>query len=156
MIKRIQVSSGIICFGLIVLSLSILSCGKKGSPKPPEELAPSPIGAFAAAGAVHGVMLSWQAPTTDSNGDPLLNLSGFRVKRAFYVPDEDLDFTVVAEINVNADGVAAYTYTDADVAPGKSYEYAVVGVNDDAVEGRAPYNLRVRFTGESSSVETIM
>lgn len=48
-----------------------------------------------------------------------------------------------------------FRYSDKGIVPGKRYNYQVIGVNADDVEGLAPKTLRVTFNGVDSKVETI-
>lgn len=147
---------------LFVVLLS--SCGRRGSPKPPEATAPSPVKYLTAAGTVNSVVLTWQAPDTQADGDELLNLERFIVKRSKYEKDEAPDFEEIGEMPFQAaeSGPAQpepkqareYIFTDQDVQPGKQYEYEVLPENDDGVEGRPSAVIRVTFTGESSYFES--
>lgn len=149
-----------VCVVLLVLAVS---CGKKGSPKPPEAIAPSPVKYFALRGTVDSVILTWQAPDEDASGNTLTDLAGFAVKRNDYVKDKRPDFEEIAEIPVAEVGEGEdadvlepveYSYTDTSVEPGKQYEYLVVPVNEDGVEGATTSVMRVTFVGESSVFES--
>lgn len=150
---------------LFFVSLSVLlaACGKKGPPRPPEAIAPDPIEFFEARGTVDGVQLRWQAPQRDASGEPLTDLAGFVVQRNRYSKERSPDFEEIALIEVRPeDGEeqapsrkpVSYAYEDSDVQPGSQYEYMVLPINDDGVEGRPASVLRVTFIGEASVVET--
>lgn len=151
-------------FSFTLIGLS--ACGKKTNPRAPEALAPSSVKFLTARATVQSVDLRWEAPSTDASGDPLLDLSGFVVKRSLVLPDEDEDFETIAEVPLkeksttraarSRDGSQgeAYSYSDQDVVAGKKYQYLVLGVNEDDVEGDASSSVRVTFIGESSVIES--
>lgn len=157
---------------VLVLGLAV-NCGKKGDPKPPEETAPSAVKYLVARASVESVVLEWYAPTSDASGDPLINLVGFVVRRSIYEKGESPDFERIAEITYNPsesvskqqppeptgqvdkDVGEMFSYEDRQVEPGKKYEYIVLPVNEEGVEGEAAQIIRVTFTGESSLIENL-
>lgn len=48
-----------------------------------------------------------------------------------------------------------YSFIDATAQPGKRYDYVVVPINEDGVEGAINSGYRVLFTGESSSIQKL-
>ena len=145
---------------ILGMLLVVASCGKKGPPIPPEATAPSPVSYFSAAGTVEGVRLSWTVPDTDASGKRLRDLAGFVVARNEFEQGKRKRFQELLVIDIDADDEEQllrkqYDVLDRDVKPGSRYEYVVYPYNDDGVEGRASSVLRVRFTGESSSVEVL-
>ena len=143
----------------LVVALLLISCGRKGSPKPPEEFAPSPVKYLSARGTVNSVVLTWESPVTDASGEDLEDLAGFVVKRNIYDEEEDPDFDEIAEIEVRLSEEAVeqpqsqYSFSDGAVEAGQVYDYMVLPVNEDGVDGVAGTVLRVTFIGESSRVE---
>ncbi len=143
-----------------------IACGKKTNPRAPEALAPSSVKFLTARTSVNSVDLRWEAPSTDASGDKLIDLTGFVVKRALVLPDEDPDFDIIAELPLRANEVAktatpaetsaakAYSFSDTNVKAGEKYQYLVLGVNEDDVEGEASSSVRVTFIGESSVIES--
>lgn len=150
----------ILCLCLCVLVC--VGCGRKGRPRPPEEIAPGEVLYFTAMGTLEGVQLSWQAPVTDARGEPLLNLAGFVVKKRSIVDKGESDFEDIAEMsakasaNVMSQGAKSddskYGFLDRDVAPGKRYEYVVHAVDENGAKGRFSPIMRVTYIGESSIV----
>ena len=111
------------------------------------------------------VVLMWQAP--ESAAEPLL-LTHFVVYRTSYKKDEEPDFEELGQVAAaeppqdNTELKASqnqpakiYSWRDPNVDAGKQYEYKVVGVNEDGVEGEAGAKLRVTFLGESSYFEAL-
>lgn len=147
----------------LVAALLLVSCGKKAPPRPPEALAPSPVKFLTASATVDGVTLFWQSPSTTASGDPLEDLHGFVIERSEHEKGEEPDFDTLVELALpetsepSKEGTEAskrFSYKDTSVKAGKSYEYSVVGVNEDGVEGAALSTIRVTFIGESSVIET--
>lgn len=153
--------------------LAYVGCGRKGSPKAPEETAPSQVRFFTATPQTNGVMLSWEAPLMNAEGKELVDLEGFLVQRNMRVIGEDSDFETIHELKVlppaqvtaeapaptktpaETSQVVKYTYQDTDLQAGKVYEYVIIPYNEDDVEG-VPSNLfRITFSGESSVVESL-
>lgn len=153
---------------LLVLSLC-LACGRKGSPKPPEATAPSPVQFLVATGQLSSVTLSWQAPKTNAQGKDLVDLDQFVVVRDEFVRGEDPDFEEVGNVKFEgyeelpADGspdvvqrkTKQYAFVDDKVELGKSYSYMVLPENGSGVRGQPSSVLRVRFTGETSVIDTL-
>ncbi len=146
-------------FVICLLMLLVLACGKKTAPRPPEALAPAPVKLLSAKASVDALILKWDAPSANASGDRLIDLKGFIVKRADADTGDDLDFDVIAELGLDksdakrADTSKSYLYRDSKVEPGKKYQYLVVGVNEDDVEGAASTSIKVTFIGESSIIE---
>lgn len=142
-------------FLLIMFAFSLVACGRKGEPRPPEVLAPSPVRFLTAAGEIDGITLSWFAPTTDASGDGLVDLTHFLVEKGESKPGEPTDFEFLKKIEVVGEPAEnqQYSFIDADVQPGKIYDYRVTANNNRGGQGLPPHILRVTFVGQSSVVE---
>jgi hypothetical protein len=153
-IARTALFRGCFLIVFVALLLSNTACGKKGAPKPPEVSAPSPVGQFAAQVSQDAISLSWVAPVTDSRGETIVDLSSFKIRRRVLSREQRGTFETIAEMPVKpVEDIAPYTYVDQDVSVGKLYDYSVVPVNEDGVEGRPQYVVRVKFHGQGSTVE---
>src|SRR5579862_2289588 len=64
--------------------------------------------------------LSWYPSTTNTDGDPLTNLAGYKV----YYGTTSLTYTHVVNVGLT-DNPAAPNYTLADLAAGNTYYFAV-------------------------------
>ena len=142
------------------LVFAVCACGKKGSPKPPEETAPSAAGAFDAVAKDNAIILSWTAPETNALGEPLDDLVQFVVMRKLLKSGSSSSrFQTIAKLVVveNKEAVkeSSYKYTDKDVQKGRRYEYIVVPVNSKGVSGSTGLVLRVIFFGKSSVIEAV-
>ena len=143
---------------VLCIVLFVVSCGRKGPPRPPEDFAPQQVVGFDARGDVEGVLLSWSAPTKTANGDALVDLAEFEIRRAI---EEDGEFerpdtiATVPFIDIQKpDGSAhIFTWRDRKVTPGIRYRYDAVAVNDSGTEGTASPPLLVTFRGNSTQVQ---
>lgn len=148
--------------GIVLLATILLfGCGRKGAPQPPEAIAPRPVKNLSVQGTITSIRLHWEAPDKTASGDALKDLAGFVVKRNEYERGERADFDDIAEVSLkeksedaeDSSGEELYSYEDTSVEPGKWYEYVVVAENEDGIEGGAADVLRLRFVGESSTFE---
>ena len=150
----------------LLLGVFLISCGKKGLPKPPEYLAPMPVTNFMASGSLEGVKVSWIPPLKNADGGDLKDLDRFFVYRSIVVKDESPEYELIQEIALVEEletteklnektGPRVYSYLDKDVKPGKEYDYYVVAVNQGGTKGKESPILRVTFIGQSSAVRII-
>ena len=157
MIYRAMLST-VICIIFMLTSLSIVSCGKKNSPKPPEYLAPVAVRFFTASGVLEGINLNWLPPDKTAKGDELIDLGRFLIYRSPVEDGEADDFETIQEIVVASEPGQAfekdkqYTAIDKDVKPGYEYDYFVVPVNLGGTKGGISPILRVKFVGEASII----
>ncbi|MFN8389077.1 MAG: hypothetical protein U0136_02160 [Bdellovibrionota bacterium] len=169
---------------LFVVVLLSFGCGRKGAPKPPEEGAPDAVQFLTAKADVNSVVINWAAPDVDASGNKLKNLDAFIVKKAVVVGIKAASPTKVARIDAadvvapsptgqpatapapaggqGAAGLGApkrtvkqYGFKDTDVQVGKTYQYSITPINTDGVEGAADRMIRVKFQGESSTIENL-
>jgi hypothetical protein len=142
---------------VVVLAVSASACGKKASPKPPQDIAPAQVERFVAKGTVDGVQLTWGPPLTTANGGALVDLAGFVVWRSLVEEGRESDFERIAEIPYRSqDGVdkaaEQYSHLDSDVRPGGKYDYYISAFNQALDDGSPSTRLRVTYIGESSVV----
>ncbi len=77
---------------LVVVTLFLAACGKKGPLVPPEALAPATITDLRAIQRNSMLNICWTAPSREQTGKPLKNLSAFRIyKREVLPPSEDCE-----------------------------------------------------------------
>jgi hypothetical protein len=65
-----------------ILLASVLACGLKNSPLPPQAVQPEPPTNLAARSVVEGVELTWRRPTRYSGGERMNDLDYMAVERA--------------------------------------------------------------------------
>ncbi len=144
---------------VLILTAPLIGCGKKGNPKPPESTAPTSVVSLTATGEISAIVLSWEAPDTNVNGDQLTDLAGFVVRRSPVLKDTDPEFETVAELtleDVKGEGTPPrFSFKDTGVLPGKRYQYQVLAVNGDGTASSAGAGVRVTFKGESSVIEQL-
>ncbi len=140
------------------LLIATIGCGKYGSPKPPENLAPGSVRLFTASASFDGVELSWIPPSTKATGDALNDLNTFLVKRTLLKDGKIVSQRPIAEIRYDFTAGQSglekqLVYKDRAVRPGQVYEYSVFAINDDGQSGLPGPIVRVTFRGEASPIE---
>ncbi len=145
--------------GVLLLSVfALANCGRKGSPRPPEENAPSAVQYLSARGAVRTVSLSWQAPLATASGGQLKDIASFVIQRRDVVGEETNNFEDVGVLSLEPETKLKdrrFTFEDPSVVPGRKYDYIVFGRQGDGLNGETNKIIRVSFRGETSTVETI-
>lgn len=163
-------------FALVVLA--ILGCGKKANPKPPEESAPAQVRNLNVIVEEAAIVLTWDAPESDSLGDPLSDLGKLLVNRAEVEKGERGAVETIAEIDpplavldrLKADsregGIRGgsepaagatepqFSFRDEKVVAGGKYDYVIVPTDSAGVLGLPSKTIRVTFIGKTSIVES--
>jgi predicted small lipoprotein YifL len=107
-------------------------CGRKGPPRPPEDVAPRPLADLAASNVKDGVQLSWSRPQLYADGTRMTDLGGFIVERA---TRDALTYQRIAELAVTDRDrfrqIKRFKHVDHDVIPGVAYRYRVVSFTLD-------------------------
>jgi hypothetical protein len=168
--KRFKRRTGVIlCIVSLQLLLICAACGRKGAPRPPEEVAPRAVQFFTVRGDTSAVVLQWSEPEENASGDRLKNLDAFYVRRAEVVNSVAKSFERIGRVDL-AEALAPapttvppaphsgrtlrqFQFRDTDVQIGHTYDYTVTAVNTDDIEGETIKTLRVKFAGESTTVE---
>jgi hypothetical protein len=86
---------------------------------------PAPTNSATGGSATGSVTLSWEAPTSNTDGTPLTNLSGYRIYYGF----SPTDLSQTVEIN----GVGIQTYVLDDLPSGTWY-FAVMALDSSGDE----------------------
>jgi hypothetical protein len=117
---------------LCLLTVAALSCGRKGPPRPPEDVLPRRIADLGASNTADGIQLSWRRPESYASGERMTDLGGFMVERA---SGAALDYQRVAVLEVTDRDrfrqVKRFKHLDRDVTPGVAYRYRVVSFTVD-------------------------
>ena len=142
---------------IILLSLLLMSCGKKSQPKPPEERAPAAVRSARIEPGSKNLKLIWQGPVETASGDEIMYLESFQILRREIRKDSSRSYIEIADINIpeDADPNKEYVYDDKDIELGKVYDYLIIPVNDEGIEGLPASSLRVSFLGDGSVVELL-
>jgi hypothetical protein len=113
------------------VAASALACGRKTNPKPPELVAPRPVGELALSSTAEGVALRWSRPTEYVDGSSMEDLGGFVIERSRY----NSPFRELARVPVTDRGRfqkrKRFEYVDRSVMEGASYHYRVVAFTTD-------------------------
>ena len=123
--------------GALVSELSAFVSAEASADEMPPE-APRNLSAVPDAADFGRVVLSWNAPLKDANGDELTGLSGYAVFRSEETTDS---FVRVVQ-------TAASEYTDTGLEESKTYWYTVAAVDGVGNESGRATAVRVRTQGE--------
>jgi hypothetical protein len=169
---------------IICCVISTLSCGRYGKPLPPEKFSPSTVTDLEVIPEEKSINFHWTAPQTDTRGEELMKLKGYRIyRRTLLASDKLLDpkaeynllFTVedrsiekleelreeaIKELKTSrkialTKEERASKYTDDTVLQGESYLYKIVPFNHRWVDGDVDTIVKVDFKGAGSSIEKI-
>ncbi len=139
--------------------LFAVSCGRKGPPKPPEEIAPQSVRFLEIIPADKGVKLRFQAPLKTVGGDEIIGLKVFSIGRRLLSKDSSERFLVIAELEfdelIDNPKTRWFEYEDQSISTGGQYEYVVVAEDDSSYVSKSPYILRVTFLGANSVIENL-
>lgn len=135
---------------LTALVLSLAACGKKGPVQPHSVASPVAAPAFSAVQMGEGIVLTWQRPGLNQDGTPLIDLSGFRIERAHYAPDDpcpecrEAEAVLIADLDLDyfpAGGLQddQLFWTDNRITPGRGYFYRLIAVNRAGRAGQAAH-----------------
>ncbi|SNB47228.1 lipoprotein [Geobacter sp. DSM 9736] len=155
---------------VLLISLVLSGCGRKGQLIPPEALVPAPISDLRVAQQGEKFLVSWSPPLRDEGGRKLGELGGFLILRRVVLPPKedceqcpnayhllkrvDLDYLQ----DVTRLG-ALYFLSDPSAATGTTYQYKALSVKADGTVSRdsnkarrkkvsppPPPRIQVRFT----------
>lgn len=123
---------------ILVLWFLAGACGKKETPFPPDLTLPGPVRDLKVYQLGDALAVSWAFPRENLLGQPLVQLTGFRVYRAVAsgaTPAAGCapDFVLVADIDLAYPKVAevqgeTVTFRDQDLRPGRCYSYRVAAL----------------------------
>lgn len=144
---------------LPLLSVVLLSCGRKGSPVAPRPLAPAAVGALHAEPLDNAIVVSWSRPGRNVDGSPLADLLEFRLSRAVGAAlppraPERPAFSLLATVRAEQPDNAAvqgsqYAFRDdggaQGLAPGLRYTYRVQAVNRRGAVGPPSVEVSVEY-----------
>jgi hypothetical protein len=126
-----MVLSGSLLF-LLLGTLFLSSCGKKGDPRAPELAVPEPIPDLRAEARDKAVTLSWSRPTKYIDGKALRDLAGFVIFRkelSKTCPDCPVPFRERAKVSVEDQEKfiqkRRFGFVDSELVPQTTYRYRV-------------------------------
>ena len=116
---------------LLAVALALLAlpaCGRKASPRPPEDAVPQAIRELTAENIEPGIRLTWERPRVYADGSKLYDLAGFEIWRMS--PPQETQFrridTVIVEDRERFQQVKKFARVDSDIQPGNLYQYYLV------------------------------
>lgn len=144
---------------LLIILLFAAGCGRKGPPKPPEEIAPQAVRFLEVQPSERGVKLRFQAPLKTVGGDEIIGLKLFTIGRRSLGKDASERFLSIAElefdVTIHNPKSQWFEYEDKTIVTGGQYEYVVVASDDSGYVSKSPYILRVTFLGANSVIENL-
>ena len=166
-------------------SLFLIGCGREAAPFPPEVVSPKAVDTIQTKATDKQLTINWLAPTTNLRGKKLTELRGYRIYKTALAEGskieelENSDFSLFTTISDNtmqrlekkkaeakANGKAAtrvslddserlISFTDRNVAAGKTYVYRIAPYNHTWVDGAVPQIVKVVFKGTNSEVAVL-
>jgi uncharacterized protein len=130
---------------LVIISLALVGCGFKTTPRPAAATVPGDIAIVEAHAFPDRVVLKWEAPLSNVDGSLMKDLSGFKVYRSERRVGEECDNCqedrkLYANVDSQKPTNAIFkgrevTYSDTDASPGNVYVYTVSTYNLKGREG---------------------
>ncbi len=120
---------------LVALTLlPAAGCGRRGAPRPPEDVLPETITRLAARNEHDGVVLTWPRPERYTGGGKMNDLGEFAVERSS-AAGESPTFMTVARIPVldrdRFRQVKNFRFTDREIEACVTYRYRIVSSTTD-------------------------
>jgi len=136
-----SIRTALILLGMSAAFLIQPACGRKGAPRPAEEVLPETITDLAATATDKGIKLSWDRPRKYTGGDRMQDLGGFWVQRS---DSPGASFETINTIDVTDlqrfQQTKHFDYVDSAAAADRTYEYRVVSFTVDRYVS-APSNI---------------
>ncbi len=133
---------------LILLFATVLACGVRRDPRPPEDTAPRAPENVSARAFEGGVRVRWKRPSRAVDGESLYDLVAFIVQRR----TDQSEFAPIARIAVDDSGEIrpqqSFTYEDGDPPYGRLW-YRVLAVTAEGQRGLPSENTEVEAAGGS-------
>ena len=118
----------------LLLAASLLACGRKAPPRPPEDIVPQTISDLTVTNVAEGIQLSWSRPVNCADGTRLTDLAGFVVERAVGTQPR-VPFGRLAVLEVGDRDrfrqVKQFQHVDRDTNAETTYQYRVVSFTLD-------------------------
>lgn len=133
----------------LVLAAGTIGCGRRGSPRPPEDVLPETIDRLEARNQEAAVLLTWPRPENYTGGGKMSDLGEFIVERAVGSAQPAV-FREVKRILVEDRDrfrqVKNFRYVDGDVLEGVRYRYRVLSRTTDGYESAASNEVDIVHT----------
>ncbi len=133
----------------LILAASTIGCGRRGSPRPPEDVLPETIDRLEAHNQDAAVLLTWPRPENYTGGGKMSDLGEFIVERAVGSAPP-AEFHEIKRIPVEDRDrfrqVKNFRYVDKDVLVGIVYRYRVLSRTTDDYESAASNEVEIVHT----------
>jgi len=117
--------------GCVVSCVLAFACGRKTDVRPPDLVAPLPVGNLTAANTTDGIELRWKRPTRYADQSHMLDLAGFVIERR----PACCGFVEIQRIDVGDrqrfHRTRQFHFTDSKVEAGETYFYRVIAFTVD-------------------------
>lgn len=128
----------------VAAALLAAGCGRRGAPRPPEDVLPQTIQNAQARNEEHGIVVSWGRPEKYVDGAKMTDLAGFEIWRSEGSTDDEDGFARIARMEVTDRDrfrqIERFRHLDVAVEAGVRYRYRVVSFTLDGYVS-APSNL---------------
>lgn len=147
--RRSPARAALACALLACVLAATAGCGRRGNPRPPEDVLPQTITGLEAREDPAGIVLSWPRPDRYTGGGTMNDLGAFIVERA--VGDGAAGFAEHARIEVldrdRFRQVKNFRFTDTDTSAGVRYRYRVVSTTTDGYVSAPSNEVGITRTG---------
>lgn len=127
---------------IAIIGSALTACGRRGLPRPPEDVRPAAIVDLRVEGMTPSVLLTWSRPDRYTDGSQMRDLAGFEVRRADPAMQSGR-FETIATIAVDDRDrfrqIERFTYNDGNSVVGATYRYHVISFTTDRYRS-APSN----------------
>jgi len=166
---------------VLVLCVSIASCGRYGPPRPPEAFAPKAVNELLVTPTSDKLTFQWKSPDKDLRDKELKSLDGYYVmkanekdvKESFELDKSLVKIGEIEDRNIEerdklrkearekgeisrrvniASEKKIFTFDDKDLSAGQTYLYRIIPFNQGDEKGKPSSIVKVLFKGEQSDI----
>ena len=147
--RRSAARAALVCALLTCALAAAAGCGRRGNPRPPEDVLPQTITALEVREEPAGIVVAWPRPDLYTGGGKMSDLGAFIVERA--VGEGTAEFTEHARIEVldrdRFRQVRNFRFTDTGTSAGVHYRYRVVSTTTDGYVSAPSNEVGITRTG---------
>jgi len=136
--RRLALLAALGCFAIALAAAN--GCGRRGAPRPPEDVLPETIRRLAASNGKESIVLTWERPDRYVDAATMTDLGSFAIERAVGT-DVSAGFEEIARIAIEDRDrfrqVKNFRFEDTQVNPGTTYRYRVFSTTTDAYRSAA-------------------
>jgi len=136
-----------VVLSIVALSAGTISCGRRGLPRPPQDILPETILDLRATPNQDAIVLTWSRPDSYVDGSRMRDLTRFEVQRAddgerATTSDFHTIGTIVIDDSDRFRQLKRFTYEDTTAQLERTYRYIVVAVSADRYRSAASNEVR--------------